>query len=690
MANQLNQAFSVANLKRCWGWIKTNPEAGYKNYFRHIYRAYELGIDKNLETLSLKLKRSQFQPSFGEKLYFPKPSGLLRPWTLLGVEDQIAYLAAISMVATKLHPRVRQRYENTVFGNLYAGKNSSFFYRDWRRCYKSYTQAMRDAYANGNQWTASFDLTACYDSIDHRVLKDRLIETGVDRDLATLLNKWLCHWTVHDQSDSIYIEHGIPQGPLASGMLSEVVLSYFDTSPNHSNIIYLRYVDDIRLFARNEDSIRRQLVELDLASKRIGLFPQSSKIKIHEVNDIEQEIKGISNPPEQLFSEGIEPDQKAVESRLNELSRGLKITDTTRFKFVLGHASPNSRLNRRLLILLDRYPHLHSTVCRHLEKSKILTKAVSRDAVKLLKSHDVYPSFAASLIQALHGRVNRDYSAALTTYCKQLFYRRMGPNDPGLRAAAGCVAISSGSCSWPLIDRLVTKSNSWWVRASLIQHVRIDLVGPSSAGELANELLRHGDVDVACVASEYLIANNLTLRRPHADVNRCAQHALKATKIIGRVRRIDDPIREHVEDVLGKHVSAIDWRQILGSTYSDTLRFVIRWRAYSRTDPTSWVNICDTFMDRILDRYFTHAGTLGTYTLGTIGSVLGSSTSRFALNSPKMFRAANHIHDLRLQSDLSHSVTRSTGRSTRFIKYKEMESALPLVTDGFCEMWAAW
>lgn len=690
MSDQINQAFSLVNLRRCWGWIKSNPEAGYKGYFRHIYRAYELGIDKNLEELSRKLKKGLFQPSFAEKLYFPKGSGLLRPWTLLGVEDQIAYMAAASIAAIRLHPRVRRQYETTVFGNLYAGKKSDFFYRDWRRCYRSYTDAMRNAYASGHRWTASFDLTACYDSIDHRVLRDRLLEIKVDQDLVDMLMNWLCHWTVHDQSDSIYIEHGIPQGPLPSGMLSEVVLSYFDKLPQIPDTVYLRYVDDIRLFGEQEDVIRRQLIELDLASKRIGLFPQSSKIKIHAVDDIEDEIKGISNPPEQLYDDQGGADQHTVELRLNELSKGLRIHDDTRFKYVLGHARPNSRMSRRLLKLLERYPHLHATIGRHLEKTPSLSKAVSGDVMSLVREHDVYPSFTASLVCALTGRVHHDYKSAFTAFCTNLFRGRKGPNDPGLRMAAGRVAILSASSNWSLIDRLVTNSESWWVRASLIQYVKIDHVGPASAADIANRLIRDCDVNVASTASDYLLTHDLKLNRPYTEVNRCAQSTLRKAKIIGSIRRNDDPISDCVKAVLGNSVAKIEWRQVLGPVYKDTLPLIVRWTAYSKSDATSWINITDTFMDRVFDRYFSHSSTLGTYVLGKIGSVLYSSTSTLATVNPKLYLAARHVHDLRLESDLSHPITRTTGKPTRFIRYKEMQAVLPMVAAGFEEMWASW
>lgn len=691
MADQLAQAFSVRNLKRCWGWIRSNPEAGYKNYFRDIYSAYEVGIDRHLPALSDRLRGGGYQPSFAAKLFFPKGSGLLRPWSLLTVEDQIAYLAAVSMVAARLYPKVRRQYFQSVYGNLYAGKNSKFFYQDWRKGYRAYTEAMRDAYAEGYLWTASFDLTACFDSIDHHVLRTRMVDIGVDTDLADALLSWLRHWSAHDHESPVFMEHGIPQGPIASGLLSEVVLSYFDTAQRASDLVYLRYVDDIRLFGSSEGVIRRQLINLDLTSKRIGLFPQSGKIKIHEVDDIEDEVKSVSNPPEDLYDDDDDLDQGLVHSRLQELSRNLRIDNETRFKYVLARANPNAALSRRLIQLLRRYPHLHGSIGRHLEGSARLSKAVSRDSMALLREYELYPAFTSSLVRVMRGRVHSDYKAAFTKYCKAPFEgRRKGPSDPELRVAFASVVISSGSARWAQVERLVKWKDCWWVRASLLPFVRVDQVGTASAGKLANTLLRDTHADPACVATAFMLEQGLPLERPYGDVHSAGQHGLREAKLIGRLLKREDPICEYTTAVLGHSVSSIDWKEVLGSEYRTTLPTVARWRAYASTDATSWVNITDTIMDIILSKLFAHDPGLGGYTLGKIGSVLNAPTGKLASAYPSLYSVTETVHKLRLESDLSHPMTKTTGRPTSFIRFKTMQATKPLLAKGLAEMWAKW
>jgi hypothetical protein len=88
--------------------------------------------------------------------------------------------------------------------------------------------AIRDLHARGFVYVANFDLAAFYDSIDHFVLNHFLKEIGIDEDAVEFLMRCLRQWTSSTWSvgpTTIYHGHGIPQGPLSSGMLSEVVLS---------------------------------------------------------------------------------------------------------------------------------------------------------------------------------------------------------------------------------------------------------------------------------------------------------------------------------------------------------------------------------------------------------------------------------------------------------------------------------
>jgi hypothetical protein len=687
MPDHLKEAYSRPNLRLAWRWITSNPEAQFKNYVRHIYRAYSLSLEANLDDLHKRLSNHSYSPQHATKLFFPKKSGILRPYSLLCIEDQIVYQSMINIVAESFPAHIRRRYLRQVFGHIYAGKRQKFFYKPWKTAYTKFSYAMRKAHADGFIYTASFDLTACYDSIDHRALKHFLCELKLELEFCDRLCELLSVWTTSSKAIPIYQGHGIPQGPPPSGLLSECILRHFDDHASGSRSIkYFRYVDDIRLFAKNEKEIRRRLVLLDRISKEIGLFPQSSKIDIHRVKDIESEIKTISHPPEVVL-EPPAPDQEKLRRRLSELSPRLNVSNETRFKYVLGRALPNARLSRRLLSILERQPHLYASIASYFSRSAKLSREVSSKGLHLLKSYNLYPTFTASLIGILRGRIFPTLRSDLIRHCRSLLLPEPDRyEDPELHVAAAGYLLENGAMTWPQTQYNVLKHKDWWVRTELIRYVQKDLVGGPSYGTLLNGLLRDKSTDVSLIAAEFIISEPCSVVGRVREINKIAQFVLKDAGLIRRTAPSTCPISESMAVTLDPALAIIEWRKFLGSHYADVISKAVRWRGYLMTDPTAWVNITDTLNDICLSALYAHDGTIGVYTLGKIGSVL-TPGNRFQSKYPKLFKAVRQIHDKRKESDLSHPITSTTLQPTRHIKHSELPNLRGALTDGYLEMW---
>lgn len=688
MRGTLASVAAPENLTRAWHWLLANPEASYKNYFRRIYRAYGIAEARNLKALSSRLKKGSYQPTHSNKIFLPKPSGLLRPWTLLSVEDQVVYQAIANVVAERLAPRVRARHEETVFGNLYAGRTSNFFFKDWRKCYRLFSARQRTLYEDGYEHHATFDLTACFDSIDHRVLEHFLRQIGIEAEVCSLLLGLLQRWTAHDADAPVYAGHGIPQGPMASGMVAEALLRHFDEQRRDEGVQYLRYVDDIHLFATDEEELRKFLITLDLASKEIGLFPQSSKIGLRRLGSIEEITKSVSLPTEDVQADtNIDP--ATAEERIEELTPRLQVVDDTRFKYVLGAAVPNARLGQRLLKIVARRPDLFRSVCRHLEKADKLSKSVSRLLMDLLCTYDYYPAMACAMLRVLRGRVHSDFAGSLTAYCKRSVRSKAGSADPEFRSELVHTLIAVDALSPAQVRRHAAWKGSWWYRAHVVESLGDGNLKPRAFEAVLNQLARDTVPDVAVVAAEEILIHGMTLTNPRTDVHLAAQHSLKAGGLIGRVRVKDRAIGEAMVQVLGPKVRTIDWGAVLGKEYKRLIGTVMRWASYAESDPTAWVNLSDVLNDNLLARLFHHDTSIGGYTLGHIGSAL-TATSRFARAYPALFDAVNCVHELRYQSELSHPLVRRTGTPTKYIKFREAFPMRRKLARGYHEMWAAW
>lgn len=638
MSSGLRAAATRSNLRLAWLWTRTNTERAYREYSGPLWRAYSLAIDSRLEALRTSLLDGTYAPEHSTKLFLPKKSGVQRPYTILSVNDQIVYQALSNVIAERLITRVGNRYNRSVFGNLYAGRNSPFFYKSWTRSYGLYTKAMTSAYHSGYVYTASFDLTACYDSIDHAVLQHSLRQLRLDADFVSLLLSYLSHWTEYSGGISpVYHGHGIPQGPLPSGLIAETVLRHFDEADGRKNLRYFRYVDDIRLFAKDERSLRQELVALDIRSKQLGLFPQASKIDIHRITNIADEFKSVSLSAHKS-SVKVANTPAEIEKELVALSSRYVVQNSTRFRFLLGSAPLTSKLALRLIRIVDGEPSMYESAFRFLARFPRITEKTSRALLALLPRHDVYPAFAAALLRATRENLHANLRPDAHAYCTSRLYGNKSTNNPELRVAATAFLARDGAISWKLLRPTTRWKNSWWCRALVLPYIQEATYGRPSYQSMIHDALKDSVADVALVAAELVVVGKLDRPAKLSSVNRAAQQVLKEFGVIGRQTKPKCEIAPIVSHVLGVSLRGSDWRPMLDKQrYRHlTTRFAV-WKGYADTDPTAWVALTDTINDILLSRLHPHDGSIGGYNIGNIGGALHTPTSAFAKAYPRLY-----------------------------------------------------
>ncbi len=681
----LGELADLRNLRRAWRWVRSNSDAQYKWYFRDLYSVYASASRPLLEGLGDRLQRGIFRPNHGCKLFIPKKSGILRPYTLLSVEDQIAYQAAVNIVAEKLYRHVRPRYYEEVFGHLYAGKRCQWFYRKWQKGHRAFNDAARKAVDAGYRITASFDLTACYDTLDHGVLCHFLEELGCDRKFCDLLTSWLSHWTATETR--IYHNHGIPQGPLPSGLLAEVVLGHFDAKRGHERSVrYLRYVDDVRLFAKREDQLRKMLVRLDHLSKDIGLFPQSAKIGIHEVKDIEDELKSISHPVEEAAKYGF-ANQEQIRKRLAELSpycrhkRCYVVKDPTRFKYVLSHADPESSLTKRLWRIYDEAPEIYSAFARYLRRYRKMPSGAAKPLVAAVKKPPLYPTIHAAFMEAARDHLRPRQARSLDLVAEKLW--KPSTSQADLLAAVARWRMSRGKLTYSQMQYAIRKAGSWWARSQVVLFLSDDLIGRPSFETLLNHALRDKSADVAMAGAFIAGQTGTSVSSPRRDIHPCANPILKEFGLIHRSGSRPCGVHTSLERIAGS-AARVNWRSFFGANYGVAERHAVECAAFAETNPTAWVNAMDVFDDWLLTGLYSNDSSLGSYTTGKIGSVMLST--RLQACYPKVHEMVKKIHEERYESLLSHARVQRTGKPTRVVTFKFLSGMKEIMRKAIGEL----
>ncbi len=680
MAN-LDQLRHRDNLRRAWHWIQSNPDSAYKSYFRQLYQHFAIAEEALLDDLADRLKRDIYEPEAACKLYHPKPSGILRPISLLSVEDQIVYQAATNLIADKLNPRVVQRYNKQVFGHLYAGKSSAWFYRKWSDGYKAFNKAARQAFTDGFAYTASFDLTACYDSLDHEVLRHFLGKLGLEQDFYRRFTKWLEKWTATERG--IFHNHGIPQGPLSSGLVSEVLLAHFDQLKLKGvDFRYFRYVDDIRLFAKSEHDLRRLLVCLDLLSKDVGLFPQSAKISIHQVQDIEAELKTVSMPSEASVTVHF-TDQKKLLRRIRELTPRYRISNPTRFKYLLAHALPTAQLTARLWRIHERHPEIYRSVCNYLRRYPKLPKIPSTRAVELVRKNIFYHAVCAEFIGAVDGRLSPAQDTALANLLRSSWVPKAMHAD--FQVAVGRFLLRTSKLSASQIAYACKVAPSWWARASLIDALELSQLGSGTINQIVAAGVKDRGKDAALAAAWKGMELNYVPPGKRKTWNKSAELLMRELGLIQRSTANHCGIN-HAFVKLDAKIPAVNWKRLFGSRYRQAEVQVVEIVAASGVNITGFVNLLDVFNDLLLHAVVTTDGTVGGYNLGQIGGVLNAPTGKLASKFPRTYELAKQVHDRRYESMASHPLIRKTGKATKRIKYGFLITAKRLLRRSVDEL----
>ena len=687
----INNIKTPKNLELAYTRLITNPEATYKNYFRHIYAAYGMALSKNLKNLSLKIKAG-FLPYNSYRVFAPKPNGLSRVFTILSIEDQIVYQAFANKLADQMQvDKVVNRYKKRVFGNLYNGKGNQFFFMDWESSFKAYTRAIFQAYDNGNNYIASFDLTACYDSINHRLIRDILIHYHFSENCADYLIRLLEKWC---SSDSKYlIGVGIPQGPQASGVFAEAILGEYDDFleklQKFHSFEFFRYVDDIRILAKDEETVKLVLFLLDLKSKELGLFPQSSKITAHKIVDISEEVKQISKP---LFEEDDEETVKAEKASkaLTKLVKQ-KSNDITSIKRYFQYLEPCAKNNSLAIKLMTKYPDTIHSFVYYVQRypRKIPTSIVS--FIKDNCSDRTKQYLSGQLLSASTNNISRQTTIELGNLAYSILLKESKEKfiyDPLFKEQLYLLLVLSGRNTKKTFVMKVKKEQSWWIRQQLIQ----DLIKCSAPDQIVENVvsisLMDNNPDDALVAAMNYIVKPEKYKLPKtALISSLAQESLKKAGIIHRSKYTTSQINNYIEIITGRKCS-LPWKKVLGNSHDAVERSIFMASCYWSTDITAFVNIWDSIDDAILNALYNKHRGLGTYALGNVGSIIGST--RLIAAFPVFYKLIKEIHALRLSSYLSHSKVRSTGQYTGPIPYREKKRILKLLINGLTDLESNW
>ena len=286
------------------------------------YRDFRRTLDENLTCLKSRVALpGSYSAGLPLGIDLPKKGFTLRPGVVPLIEDRLIYQA----VADFLLPYFEA--ESCVYSNRPLGTpNSSRMFMRGVDLWLEF-QSDVEKYCNIYPYVVETDITAYFEHISHDFLLHRLddlfsscIDKQTLREIKQLLARLWRRWTKGTS------RHGIPQVNDASSFFGNVYLDELDKWMLRHDYVFLRYVDDMRIFALDEPGARIALAELVTQLREMGLYVASAKTSIKEsplvlseLIEGRQRMDAIETEIKSRIPERLEKASTMLESFANEL-----------------------------------------------------------------------------------------------------------------------------------------------------------------------------------------------------------------------------------------------------------------------------------------------------------------------------------------------------------------------------------
>lgn len=217
------------------------------------------------------------------KIDVPKSNFTIRPMGRPVIEDWLIYEAVIDYLANKIlaqNPKICARSYSIL--NFKRGTSGG------REAWLKFDERSRNFYEKEYRFAVTTDITGFYENINLDELRKRIIDyLGGDKNgkkLAKVLITQLRYW-----SDERISGYGLPQGPPGSSFLADIFLDYVDSRMEKYKG-YFRYMDDIRIFCKEEIQAKLALKELTIALRGLKLNINAKKTDILHDRSIEERL----------------------------------------------------------------------------------------------------------------------------------------------------------------------------------------------------------------------------------------------------------------------------------------------------------------------------------------------------------------------------------------------------------------
>jgi hypothetical protein len=366
---------------------------------------------------------------------------------------------------------------------------------------------------------------------------------------------------------------------------------------------YLRYVDDIRIFAASKQEVHRAVVQLEMTCRELGLIPQGEKFAIREVQSGDELLTSLpSLPMDDKTGETQLPAREAETLFRSALEgRPYQIKDKTLARYVLYRTPRSRRILDLVLRLLPRHPeHIDAFVAYLLTHGK--SKRIESVVADVIRGGNPYAYVRGELWQVLAENSSDAVKRVLIPVALD-----------ELRIANGSLSLRWGVLRFLLsCERAGLRTFCKRVRDEppLLQALLVSEL-PDSAYTprgVVEDLLRSRRFEPGVVLAEQLTRRGATHRNFGLKGRELAPGVQNVFRAVGIIRRQSGSRVDQVSEVLERRygtAAAGNWRKLLRGEYTHALQLLLQ--AESRYDAArgNWLQLQNSFNDTVIRQLIT-------------------------------------------------------------------------------------
>jgi len=241
----IDKVCSKRNLSAAFSRVKANRgSAGVDNQTIEMFGER---LEENLTRLQDALRDGTYRPQGIRRVWIPKPGSKAekRPLGVPTVRDRVVQTALRNV----LEP---------IFERDFA--EHSYGFRPGRGC-RDALRRVDGLLKSGYTWVVDADLKSYFDTVSHRLLKERVRDKVIDGRTLSLTFSFLTQEVI-ETAATWTPERGTPQGAVISPLFSNIYLDPLDHHMAQEGFEMVRYADDLVILCRTEAEAQKAYARL--------------------------------------------------------------------------------------------------------------------------------------------------------------------------------------------------------------------------------------------------------------------------------------------------------------------------------------------------------------------------------------------------------------------------------------------